>query len=189
MTISYDKHYKTENLFGHPYPELIKFFDQLTRRGRVLDLGCGQGRDAIALARIGFTVTGIDHSTVGVDQMNRIAVEENLSLTGLVGNIYEFNDLEPFDFILLDSMFHFTKSDRAREVGLVQNIISKARSGCLIVFCIQDTGNKVKILIEAINSIERQKTLVDQKFCYVYKNGRHTSETNYRMIVVEKSNV
>lgn len=26
MTVTYDKYYQTENLFGEPYPELIEFF-------------------------------------------------------------------------------------------------------------------------------------------------------------------
>lgn len=50
MTVTYDKHYETENLFGDPYPELIEFFDKYSRKGNLLDLGCGQGRDAIPLA-------------------------------------------------------------------------------------------------------------------------------------------
>ena len=47
MTTSYDKHNRNENLFGEPYPELIKFFSNYPKRGKLLDLGCGQGRNAI----------------------------------------------------------------------------------------------------------------------------------------------
>lgn len=42
MTITYDKYCQTENLFGAPYPELIQFFPEYQRKGKVLDLGCGQ---------------------------------------------------------------------------------------------------------------------------------------------------
>ena len=73
MAVTYDKYYKTENLFGQPYPELLAFFTEYPKKGNVLDLGCGQGRDAIPLARLGFDVTGIDNSSVGIAQMNRIA--------------------------------------------------------------------------------------------------------------------
>ena len=52
MNVSYDKQYQTENLFGEPYSE----------RGRLLDLGCGQGRNAIPLAQLGYEVTGMDIS-------------------------------------------------------------------------------------------------------------------------------
>lgn len=41
MTVTYDKYYQTENLFGDPYPELIKFLTDYPKKGKVLDLGCG----------------------------------------------------------------------------------------------------------------------------------------------------
>ena len=57
---TYDKHYQTPNYFGEPYPELLSFFSKYKPKGHVLDLGCGQGRDAIAMARMGYKVTGVD---------------------------------------------------------------------------------------------------------------------------------
>ena len=105
MTVTYDKYYQTENLFGDPYSELIEFFAEYPKNGKILDLGCGQGRDAIALARLGYSVTGIDNSKVGIEQMNQIGKDENLNLVGQVGDIYSFSRFDQFDIVLLDSMF------------------------------------------------------------------------------------
>lgn len=58
----YDKYYETENLFGKPYAELIEFFNNYDHKGCLIDIGCGQGRDCIPLARLGYKVTGIDNS-------------------------------------------------------------------------------------------------------------------------------
>lgn len=88
---NYDSYYQTENLFGKPYPELIQFYTELGKIGRLLDLGCGQGRDAIPLARLGFDVIGIDQSKVGIGQMNAIAQKEQLSLKGIVISINSFH--------------------------------------------------------------------------------------------------
>ena len=71
MKVQYDKYYQTENLFGRPYPELIEFYSNIKKKGKLLDLGYGQGRDSIALAKLGFTVTGIDYSKVGIEQLNK----------------------------------------------------------------------------------------------------------------------
>ena len=73
MTTTYDKLYKTKNLFGKPYTELIDFFTDNPPIGKVLDLGCGQGRNAIPLAILGFEVVGIDISRVGIEQINQVA--------------------------------------------------------------------------------------------------------------------
>ena len=188
MTITYDKYYQTENLFGEPYPELIEFFAEYPKKGKLLDLGCGQGRDAIALARLGYTVTGIDNSQVGIDQMNQIGKVENLNLVGQVGDIYAFDRFNQFEIILLDSMFHLAKKDKEAEIGLIKRIISDLRNGSLIVVCIQDKGDKVQILNKAIDFEKKRKRLTEKAFKYVYedKDSGHKSETDYRMIIVEK---
>lgn len=66
MKVTYDNYYQTENLFGNPYTELLSFFKEYLEPGKVLDLGCGQGRNAAAIARLGFEVIGIDNSEVGI---------------------------------------------------------------------------------------------------------------------------
>lgn len=188
MTVTYDKYYQTENLFGEPYPDLIKFFAKYPEKGKVLDLGCGQGRDAIALARLGYSVTGIDNSKVGIDQLNQIGQGENLNLIGQVGDIYAFKRFDQFDIVLLDSMFHFAKKDKDKEVGLVKKIVSEIRVGSLLVVCIQDTGHKVQILNNAIDFEKRLNRLEDKTFKYIFedKDGGYKSETDYRMLIVEK---
>ena len=184
----YDKYYQTENLFGEPYPALIEFFAHYPAKGKLLDLGCGQGRDAIALARLGYTVTGIDRSKVGIEQMNRVAKVEKLTLVGKVGDIYAFDHYAEFDFILLDSMFHFTKKNRDKEVGFLRSIISRIKKDGLIVICIQDAGNKVHTLKQALNVVQLSEVLVDQKFNYTFKDegSGHQSKSDYRMIIVKK---
>jgi len=186
MTVTYDTYYQTENLFGEPYPELIDFFNKYPKKGRILDLGCGQGRDAIPLARLGFDVTGIDNSKVGIEQMNQIAKTENLSLNGVVEDIFGLENFDGYDFVVLDSMFHFAKNDRIKEIGLIKKIISEIGKGCLVIFCIQDTGKKVEILKDTIGSEENVDRIDDKKFKYVFEENGHKSESDYRMVVIRK---
>ena len=188
MPVAYDNHYQTENLFGEPYAELIAFFADYTKKGKVLDLGCGQGRDAIALARLGYAVTGMDDSKVGIEQMNHIGQNEGLNLVGQVGDMYAFDRFDEFDIVLLDSMFHFTKKDKEKEIGLIKKIISELKNGSLLAVCIQDTGDKVQILNMTIDFEKRRKRLMDKGFEYVFEDSDsgHTSKTDYRMIVAKK---
>src|SRR6056297_3495911 len=180
MTVGYDTYYQTENLFGDPYPELIAFFHNYPKNGKVLDLGCGQGRDAMALARMGFDVTGIDNSKVGIEQMNQIAKKENLNLKGILADIFQVDHFEGYDYVLLDSMFHFAKNDRIKETEFIQQIVSRSKSGCVLIFCIQDTGKKVEILKETIGFGKIMYPVEDLKFKYLFGQSGHTSESNYR---------
>jgi len=188
VKVTYDTYYQTENLFGKPYPELIDFFKKYPQKGKILDLGCGQGRDAIALTLMKFDVTGIDNSKVGIEQMNQIAKVKNLSLKGIVKDIYEYTEFNKFDFVLLDSMFHFQKKDKKKETDFIKRIISNVKKGCIIIFCIQDTGKKIEILNEVIESGVKLDKLIDKKFEYLFEDSEsgHKSKTNYRLLAVKK---
>jgi tellurite methyltransferase len=182
MTLQYDKYYETENLFGEPYPELIAFFTDFPTRGKLLDLGCGQGRDAIPLARLGYEVTGIDHSKVGIDQMISRANDEKINVEGHIGNIYEYNKFSRFDFILLDNMFHFNKKDKKNETDFISRIFESAVPETILVICIPDTGNKITILNHTLKS-HNIKRISNTSFEYVFKDDQsgHISISGYKM--------
>lgn len=69
--VEYDAHYmKGPGQCGEPFPKVVAFFEAYAKRNAaVLDLGCGQGRDALVAARRGHRVLGVDLSKVGVAQM------------------------------------------------------------------------------------------------------------------------
>ncbi|MFC1760115.1 class I SAM-dependent methyltransferase [Candidatus Neomarinimicrobiota bacterium] len=185
---NYDKEYKTENFFGNPYPELIEFFKTYKTKAKLLDLGCGQGRDAIPLARLGFCVTAIDLSEVGIKQIREAVDREGLNIISKIEDIYKYDSFEEFDFILLDSILHFYKKDRETETGLVKKIINSSKKGTIIVVCIQDSGEKVKILLDTINSTNKAK-LIEQKsfkFKWIDKDSDHKSFSKYQMLAIEK---
>lgn len=186
MKVTYDQYYQTKNLFGESYPELVAFFERQLRRGQILDVGCGQGRDALALARLGFSVVGVDVSRVGIDQMINDAKAEQLSVRGRISDMMAIDDFDQFDFVLLNSMFHFTRKERSKEIQFIQQVIRQIKMGCQIVFCIQDIGEKVMVLNEAIASEDQSRRILEEEFMYVFDNEGHTSTTRYRMIVEEK---
>lgn len=190
MKVEYDKYYETENLFGNPYPELIDFYTQIKEKGKFLDLGCGQGRDAIALAKLGFTVTGIDNSAIGIQQLNEIATKGNLPLEGIVTDIYAYSNFSEFEFILLDSMFHFGKQEKEKEVAFLNRLMDLSSPNTLITICIQKVGKKLKILNEIISNQLNLEIIHQIELVYLYENkaSNHRSETTYEMVTVKKLN-
>lgn len=80
-----------------PSQALLLFAELLSFRNmkRVLDAGCGNGRNSIYLASLGLQVDAVDYSPVAISEVER-KIEEN-QLTGKV-NIWERNLDDPFPF-------------------------------------------------------------------------------------------
>lgn len=69
---------------------------------RVLDLACGQGRNAVWLALQGHEVTAIDHSDVAVEQGRAIAAEAGVRVEFLTRDLLEWEpDHGAYDLVLL----------------------------------------------------------------------------------------
>ncbi len=80
--MNYDKRYSDiEHVFGADAEEVLVDHCELIDRSRpVLDIGAGQGRNTVFLARHGFHVDAIDPSTVGTNQLEAHAVREDLPI-------------------------------------------------------------------------------------------------------------
>ncbi len=68
-----------------PEPEVMTFAETLPADARVLDLGAGVGRHALALARQGFSVAALDAAPEGIAEINRIAAAEGLTVDARIG--------------------------------------------------------------------------------------------------------
>ncbi len=70
-----------------PSSKLVQqMIPHLRRNARVLDLGCGEGRNTIYLSRIGFQGVGLDLSRKAVKVLNNNLFEEEVRGQGMVGD-------------------------------------------------------------------------------------------------------
>ncbi|MFQ5346110.1 MAG: nitroreductase family protein [Mariprofundus sp.] len=74
--------------------------------GKVLDIGCGPGTQAIALAKRGFSVTASDVSRTAVESSRLLAEAENLSIEFHVDDVLDSKLAGSFDVILDRGIFH-----------------------------------------------------------------------------------
>lgn len=155
----------------------------------VLDVGCGQGRNALPLARMGFEIVGTDLSKVGIDQMNALAEREALPITGLVADIFVFEDYGAYDFILLDSMFHFRKSEKKQELDLLGKIFHALKARGQLVICMQAAPAKVELLETSAKEHPSLTQIVAERFDYIFedRDSGHRSVSEYVMRVWQKS--
>ena len=120
----------------------------------VFDLGCGTGYDAIALARRGFQVEGMDFAQVAIDQARRLAGAAGLAIDfrqGDIGLPLPYAD-GTFDAVISNLVLHsFDDIVRRRIVGEVDRCL---RPGGLFLFHANSTEDLDRRL--AVQPPERQ---------------------------------
>jgi len=108
MAYDYDALYRdTPQALGAPSKVFSGWFAARGEKWlRVLDVGCGQGRDALPVARAGHEVVGVDLSPSGIAALSRAAEAEGLAVTGVVADIEIYRPEGLFDVVLIDRTLH-----------------------------------------------------------------------------------
>lgn len=129
MAFDYDKLYgESAWALGEPTQVVVDFFACLPDKPlRVLDVGCGQGRDALFIARMGHSVVGVDISPNGVGDLIRSAADENLPVEGVVADIVSFVPEGDFDIVLIDRTLHMLIE--AERHAVLARLIGHVRPG------------------------------------------------------------
>jgi 2-polyprenyl-3-methyl-5-hydroxy-6-metoxy-1,4-benzoquinol methylase len=100
---SWDKRYADSDLVWSADPNQFfaaELFD--LPAGRALDLGAGEGRNAMWLANHGWEVTAVDFSAVAIDKARAIAESRDLSVNWVVADISDYvPDAGSFDLVAL----------------------------------------------------------------------------------------
>ena len=110
----YDEIYEhTANLFGEaPENVLVDYGALIEDGGSVLDVGCGQGRHTLWLARKGFDVVGLDPSATALEIVGDAAVANHLKIKTVRGS---FRDLDrpgtPFSAICIFGLLQILNPD------------------------------------------------------------------------------
>jgi SAM-dependent methyltransferase len=95
---------------GRPADELVKVVTEgKVQPGRVVDICCGSGSDAIYLAGKGFDVTGIDIAPTALAQAQRKAAAAGVSVQWLLADVLRPPQLKPFDFIYDRGCYHVVR--------------------------------------------------------------------------------
>ena len=129
MGYDYDKLYReTPDALGKPTRVFVDFFNRFgVKNARVLDVGCGQGRDALFIARMGHRVVGVDLFPNGIRDLLNAAARENLNLKGVVSDIKTFVPNEGYDVVLIDRTLHMLPEKTRLEV--LDRLVGSVQSG------------------------------------------------------------
>ncbi len=133
----------------------IYVFDQLLRGNiapgmRVLDAGCGGGRNIVYLLREGFEVLGCDRNAEAVESVRELAAELQ---PGLPASNFQVSAIEamPFgdayaDVVICNSVLHFAWDD-AQFQAMVKELWRVLRPGGML-FC--RLGSRIGMAFEQV---------------------------------------
>ena len=94
--------------------ELVKLLSEgIVPVGRVLEIGCGTGANAVCFAKNGFEVTALDSSPTALERARRRGRMENAPVHFILDDVYRFaKKSEPFDLVFDAGFYHFARRDK-----------------------------------------------------------------------------
>jgi len=106
---------------------MLPYFN-LKEGDRILDLMCGYGRHAIALAKKGMKVTAVDNLADYINEVKSVAEKDKLDIKAIRWDVLSFSTDEKFDLALCmgNSINFFNADDCSR---LLKNISSFLKPG------------------------------------------------------------
>lgn len=120
----YDSLYASEeSLYGSGKAiKLVRSLPKYISEGKVLDIGGGEGRNALYLAKRGYEVSVIDISEVGISSLQKVAKQTGLKIGTQVADITKTDFAEEYDAVLMSFVLHHLETDEAIE------LVKKAQS-------------------------------------------------------------
>jgi len=105
---------------------MLSYFN-LKEGSKVLDIMCGYGRHAIALAKKGMQVTAVDNLDEYIKEINQTAKAEHLPITATSADILQYTTIENFDLALCmgNSLNFFNAEDVQRLLSNIHSCLDK----------------------------------------------------------------
>ena len=144
--------------------------------GTALDLGCGEGRNAVWLAERGWRVTAVDFSEVALAKAERLAARSAVDVDWVVADLLEYQPRErAFDLVLLlylqlpaaeRGLVHARAADAVAPGGLVYVLGHHTRNladghggpkDVAVLFTPEEVADDLAgLLVEGAETVERQ---------------------------------
>ena len=120
MQNPYDQKYDRQEYYWgkEPSPICYKILQSLppVKPLKLLDIGCGEGRNAVFFARNGYEVTAFDLSLQGVEKTKHYADEVGVPIEVFQASLNDFRLKENFDIIFGVGVLHYVLPELRKEV-------------------------------------------------------------------------
>lgn len=120
--------------------ELLK----LPQNARILDLGCGQGRISIPLAKKGYQVTAMDGSLTLLNEAKRVGHLEGVDIHFVLGDMRSLSFMNEFDVVLnLGTAFGYIE-DSSDERIILQRVCDALKTGGTFIQDLENRERKIR---------------------------------------------
>ncbi|MDQ7797418.1 MAG: methyltransferase domain-containing protein [Candidatus Edwardsbacteria bacterium] len=120
MSNIYDDIYKQEEYYWgfKPAPTCFKVLQALppVKKLKLLDIGCGEGRNAAFFARNGYDVTAFDLADAGVEKTKKLADKIGVKVKVFKANINEYRLTDKFDIIFSVGTLQYIPKEFREEI-------------------------------------------------------------------------
>ena len=118
VVTDYDKRYNTEEYYWGLMPNR-NCYDIMKRLPpvkpyRVLDIGCGEGKDAVFFAKCGYAVTAFDISEQAIEKAKRLAEYNKVDVNFFKADLFDYCPNTDYDIIFSSGVLHFTQKTQRK---------------------------------------------------------------------------
>jgi len=166
---------------------------------RILDLGCGQGRIAIPIAKAGYEVVGVDTSRYLLGKAKQEARQQRVKVKFILKDMRKIYFENKFDAVIcmLTSFGYFNEKDNRKVIENVADSLVKGGKFLLDVgnpdWVISNMALRSKkvindLMVEEKRSISSDRKYVKNRITYTYiKSGKkRTVHTKLRQYTLEE---
>ena len=115
----YDSRYDTEEYYwgltpNHICYDIMKFLPPV-KPYRVLDMGCGEGKDAVFFAKCGYNVSAFDISEQGIEKARNLAGHNKVNVNFFKADIIDYRFDGEYDIIFSSGVLHYIPQPKRKE--------------------------------------------------------------------------
>ena len=117
----YEEAYEKDNYFWgvRPSDMCLRVLELLPTDGKplkLLDIGCGEGKDAVFFARCGYDVSAFDISDAGIEKTKRLADSARVHVNAFKANLFDYRLDEDFDVLYSSGVLAYIKPQLRSEI-------------------------------------------------------------------------